>query len=173
MKKRERSHRMAYLLLRGWRLGVFTLPSNAADLDLSDDEKSNARGDSSDDDAENKTNQIYNDEEKLDPYRLENFILDDSDDELTEHQTGTNGALAQLINVKQWARNYVWMAKEEAYLSEWLWCAALLGIALSEPLDCEAILITLLPMLRSIRSLETSIYGAVKTTQQREEAVQH
>ena len=51
MKRRARSCWMASLLLRGWWSGVFTSSANATDLDLSNDEKSNGGGDSSDDDA--------------------------------------------------------------------------------------------------------------------------
>ena len=54
--------------------------ANAADLDLNNDKKSNGGGDSSDDDAENNTDQRDNYEEELDPSRIENFLLDDSDD---------------------------------------------------------------------------------------------
>ena len=73
---------------------MFTLAANATELDLSDDEKRNDSGDSSDDDAENITNQRDNDEEELEPYILENLLLYDSDDELTEHQAGADGTLA-------------------------------------------------------------------------------
>ena len=109
----------------------------------------------------------------LTPSRLKNLLLDDSDDELTDHHDGANGALAQLINMKQEARKSVWMEKEKAYLSVRLRCAALLEISISAPLDCEVIFMMLLTMLRLIRSLEISISGALSTTQQREEAVQH
>ena len=78
---------------------MFTSAANAADLDLIDDENSNGGGDSSDDDAENSTNQRDNDKEELDPSRLEDFLLDDSDYELTEHHTGADGELAQIINM--------------------------------------------------------------------------
>ena len=105
---------------------MFTLADNATGLDISDDEKIHGGGDSSDDDAENRTNQRDNNEEELEPYRLEKLLLDDSDDELTEHHTGADGAPAQLINMKQEARKYVWMANEKAYLSGWLRCASLL-----------------------------------------------
>ena len=98
------------------------------DLDISDYEKSNGSGESSDNDAENNTNQIDNDEEELDPYRLENIILDYSDDELTYHDAGTDGSLAQLINMKKETRESVWMAKEKAYLSGQLLCASLLEL---------------------------------------------
>ena len=54
-----------------------------ADLDISNDEKSNGGGDISGDDAENSTNQRDNDEEELDPCRLENLLLCDGDDKLT------------------------------------------------------------------------------------------
>ena len=37
----------------------------------------------------------------LTPYRLENLILDDSDDELTEHHDSADGELAQLIKMNQ------------------------------------------------------------------------
>ena len=63
MNRRARSYRMASLLLWGSLSGVFTSAANAADLDLSDDEKSNVGGDSSDDYTENSTNQKDNDEE--------------------------------------------------------------------------------------------------------------
>ena len=128
------------------------MAANATDLDLSDDEKSNVGGDSSDDDAENSTNQRYNDEEELDPYRLEKLLLDDSYDELTEHHAGADGALAQIIKTNQEARKSVRMAKEKAYLSGRLRCAAPLEIYLSAPLDREVILTTLLPTLWLIRS---------------------
>ena len=143
---------------------MFTSAANAAGLDLGDDEKSNGGGDSSDDDAENSTNQRDDDEEKIDPSRLENLLLDNTYDELTDHQAGADGALAQLIKMKQEARKSVQMAKEKAYLSGRLWCAALLEISIYAPLDCEVDLMRILPMLRSIRSLERSISGAVSTT---------
>ena len=130
-------------------------------FDLSDDEKSNGGGDSSDDDYENNTKQSDNDEKELDPSRLETVLLDDSDDELTEHHAGADGKIAQLIKMKQEKRKSVRMAKEKAYLSGWLRCADLLEIALPTTLDCEVILMTLLPMLRSIPSLERSISRGV------------
>ena len=61
---------------------MFTLAANTDGLDLGDDENSNGGSDSSDDDSENSTNQRYNDAEEFDPSRLENRILDDSDDEM-------------------------------------------------------------------------------------------
>ena len=79
---------------------MFTSAANAADLNLSDDEKSNGGGDRSDDDAENSTNQIDNDKEELDPSILENLPLDDSGDDLTEHHIGADGELAQVIKMK-------------------------------------------------------------------------
>ena len=42
---------------------MFTLSASAADLYISDDEKSNGGGDNSDYDAENSTNHRDNDEE--------------------------------------------------------------------------------------------------------------
>ena len=149
------------------------MAANAAELDLSNNEKSNGDGDSSDDDAANSKNQRDNDEEKLDPSRLENLILDDSDDELTEHHTGADGALAQLIKMNQEARKSVRIEKEKSHLSGRLRCADLLEIPLSTNLDCEVLLMTRLPILRLIHSLERSISGAMSTTQHRAEAVQH
>ena len=90
------------------------MEDNVTDLDLSDDEKSNCGGDSSEHDAENSINQRDNDEEELDHYRLENLMLDDSDDDLTEHHAGADGSLAQLIKMKQEARKSVRMANEKA-----------------------------------------------------------
>ena len=62
---------------------MFTSAANATDLGISDDEKSNSSGEISDDDAGNSTNQRDNNEEELDPCRLENLLFDDSGDELT------------------------------------------------------------------------------------------
>ena len=90
---------------------MLTSVSNATKLDLSDDEKSNVGDYRSDDDAENSTNQRDNDEEELDPYILEKNILDDSDNDITEHHSGTDEALAQLIKMNQEARNSVQMEK--------------------------------------------------------------
>ena len=73
------------------------MAANATDLDLRYDENSNGGGDSSNDDAENSTNQRDNDKEEIDPYKLENLLLDDSDDDLTEHHANSDEALAQLI----------------------------------------------------------------------------
>ena len=73
------------------------MAANATDLDLRDDEKSNGGVDSSNDDAENSTNQRDNYKEETDPYRLENLLLDDSYDDLTEQHAISDEALAQLI----------------------------------------------------------------------------
>ena len=73
---------------------MFTSAANATDIDRGEDENINGGGDSSDDDAENSTNQRDNDEEELDPYRLENILLYDIDDDITEHHAGSDGELA-------------------------------------------------------------------------------
>ena len=72
---------------------MFTSEENETDLGLSDYKKINVGGDSSDDDAEKNTNHIDNDEYELDPYILENLLLDDSDDDLTEHHAGADGEI--------------------------------------------------------------------------------
>ena len=53
---------------------MFTSADNATDLDISDDENINSGGDTSGYDDKNCTNQRDNDEEELDPYRLEKFF---------------------------------------------------------------------------------------------------
>ena len=93
---------------------MFTSAANAADIDLSDDGNSNVGGDRSDDNSEDIKNHRDNDEEELEPYILENLLWDNSDYELTEKNTGSDGELAQLIKTKQEERKYVWMAKEKA-----------------------------------------------------------
>ena len=80
---------------------MFASEENSTELDLSDDEKSNGGGDRIDDDSGNSTNQRDNDEEELDPYRLENLLLDDISDELTEHHAHADEALLQLIHMKK------------------------------------------------------------------------
>ena len=97
----------------GYDIGIFALEANAAEIDLSDDKNSNGCGDSSDGDA-GKKNQSDNDEEELDPSILDNLILDDSDDELTEHHTGAYGSPAQLIKKKQDTRKSARMEKDKA-----------------------------------------------------------
>ena len=86
----------------------------------------NGSGDRSDDDYENSTNQRNNDEEQLDPYRLENLLLDDSDDDITEYHDGADGDLSQMIKTNQEARKSVWVTKEKAYMSGRFWCDAML-----------------------------------------------
>ena len=137
--------------------------ANSSDLDIRNYKKSNDGGDSSDDDAENSTNYRDNAEGELDPSILENLLLDDSNYELTTHHVGYDGSLAQPINMKQEARKSVRVAKEKAYLSGRIWCAALLEMSLSSTLECKVILMTLLPILWLICSLEVSISGAVST----------
>ena len=152
---------------------MFTSADNGTDLDIIDNEMSNGGVESSDDDAENSTDQRDNDEEKLDSYILEKLILDDNDDELTENHAGADEALVQLINMKKESRKYVRILIEKVYLSVHLSCAALLETAASATLDCEVILMSLLLMLRLITFLETSLPGLVSMTQQRAESVQH
>ena len=50
-------------MMRGLWSGFFSLEANTTDLDISDDEKINGGGDSSDDDAEKCTNQRDYDDE--------------------------------------------------------------------------------------------------------------
>ena len=63
--------------------------------------------------------------------------------------------------MKQETRKYVRMENEKTLLSGSIWCAAMLEIARSTPLDCEVISMMLLPIILFIRSLERSISGAV------------
>ena len=67
----------------------------------------------------------------------------------------------QLFKKNQEARNSVRTEKEEAYLLGQLCCVTLLEITIFAPLEHKVVLMTLLPMLRLILSLERSIYGAV------------
>ena len=101
------------------------------------------------------------------------LLFGDSDHELTDYHAGANGALAQIININQDARKSVRMENDKAYLSGRLWCADLIEISLSATLDCKASLMMLLPMLWLILYLEISMSGAVSTTQQRADAVEH
>ena len=77
------------------------MASNEGDIYLRDEENSNGGGDRSAYDEKNSTNQRGNDEEELGRSRIENLLLDDSDDELTEHHGGADGALAQPIKTNQ------------------------------------------------------------------------
>ena len=60
--------------MQRWLLGVFASASNAADLDLSNDEKINGGGDISDYDTENSMNQRDNSKEELDPLDSKTFF---------------------------------------------------------------------------------------------------
>ena len=75
--------------------------------------------------------------------------------------------------MKQEARKSVRTENEKAYLSGRLQCADLIEISLSAPLDYEVSLMTLLPMLWLIRYMEKSMSGAISTTHQRSEEVEH
>ena len=97
----------------------------------------------------------------LTPYRLENLLYEDIDDELTDHHTCNNGSLVQLNSTKKEESKYMRMEKKKAHLSWRLRYDSLIEIYLSATLDCEVILMMLLQMIPLIRSLERSTYGAV------------
>ena len=109
-------------------IGMFNLAANAADLDLRYEKIVMA--------VVTLVMMMLKNTQTRAIIMKRNFTLLDlnflgaSDDEITEHNAGSEGALAQLINMKQETRKSVWMSKDKAYLSGWLWCAVMLETSL-------------------------------------------
>ena len=137
---------------------VFT---EAADADVKDDEEQPQDGGEDDDE-----------EVELDASQLQNFLLQDSDDDesmVLEHHAGADKALAKLIKLKQDARKSGQQARERVDLANQLRCTLLLETVLSNPgrqvdslFTPEFIHGMILPLLTTRRKLEKSLLSGVK-----------
>ncbi|KAL7554479.1 hypothetical protein ACHAWF_017929 [Thalassiosira exigua] len=129
------------------------------DSEDSKDQNSHASSDDDDDDVE------------LDPAKLENLLLQDSDAELDnsvvlEHHAGADKALAQLIKLKQESRKASQTERERIELCNRLRCVGLLDTLFSASvfksgwLPIEAVLGSIDPILRSRKAIAKSLQAA-------------
>lgn len=111
---------------------------------------------------------------EIDPMKLEKLLLEDSDAEIEdtyvlEHHAGADKALARLIKMKQDARKASQVERERIDLCNRLRCACLLDslfapqVLKSGWLPIEAVLGSMLPMLRAIKALSKSIHSSSST----------
>lgn len=102
---------------------------------------------------------------ELDPSKLENMLLEDSDAEIDvlEHHAGADKALAQLIKMKQETRKASQAERERIDFCNRLRCASLLDALFSASvlksgwLPQEAVLGSFIPMLRSYKMIAKNI----------------
>lgn len=114
---------------------------------------------------------------ELDPAKLENLLLEDSDAEISdngisgilEHHAGADKALAQLIKLRQEARKASQIERDRIDLCNRLRCATLLdslftpSVFKSGWLPVEAVLGSIVPILRSYKAIAKSIQAASST----------
>jgi hypothetical protein len=136
------------------------------DRSVDSKEKSVSSEDSSSDDGDD-------DDVELEPTKLENLLLEDSDAELSdsggilEHHAGADKALAQLIKMKQEARKASQTERERIELCNRLRCSSLLDISTSVFksgwLPTEAVLGSIIPILRSYKAIAKSVQSSLST----------
>ncbi len=107
---------------------------------------------------------------ELDSSNLENFLLQDSDEDsvdadILEHHEGADAALAQLIKMKQEMRKGGQAKREKIELSNRLRCLSLLESVFvshkrSSLLSNQVVLMTILPLLRTRSELVKSVTSA-------------
>ena len=137
-------------------------------------------GNSSDDEDESSSQESVDDDKdedvELDPTKLENLLLEDSDAEMSdsgmsilEHHAGADKALAQLIKLKQEARKESQTERERIDLCNRLRCAGLLEALFSPSvfksgwLPLAGVLGSIVPILRSRKTIEKSIASSTST----------
>lgn len=146
--------------------GVFAQASNM-DLDP-EQEPDNDSSENSDEGSKS----LEEEDVELDPSRLENMLLEDSDAEIDvlEHHAGADKALAQLIKMKQDTRKASQSERERIELCNRLRCATLLDSLFSASvfksgwLPLDAVLGSIVPILRSYKSIAKSIDKASSST---------
>jgi len=155
-------------------LGDNTVFADASEAGMDLDEvKDNISDESKENDEETSKNSDEGGDEdiELDPAKLENLLLEDSDAEMSdsgilEHHAGADKALAQLIKLKQEARKASQIERERTELCNRLRCAGLLDSLFSESvfksgwLPIEAVLGSIVPILRSRKSIAKSIQAS-------------
>jgi hypothetical protein len=143
----------------------------AAGLGMSDDEEENQPQNSKDEDSDSDEDDDGK-EVELDASQLQNFLLQDSDDDesmVLEHHAGADKALAKLIRIKQEARKAGQQAREREEMSDQLRCVLLLEVVLLNPgrqldslLNAEFVQGLFLPLLTMRRKLEKSLSSGKK-----------
>lgn len=157
-------------------LGDSSVFVNASEggMDLDEAENGCSVGKSKDSDDESSRDSATDnigDDVELDPAKLENLLLEDSDAEMSdfgilEHHEGADKALAQLIKMKQEARKASQTERERVDLCNRLRCAGLLDSLFSPSvfksgwLPVEAVLGSIIPILRSRRAIAKSIQAS-------------
>ena len=165
-------------------LGDSAVFVNAAEagMDLDEVEGDSSSSEDSSKGSDNKSSKDSTDDNEdgdedveLDPVKLENLLLEDSDAEMSdsgilEHHAGADKALAQLIKLKQEARKESQTERERIDLRNRLRCASLLLDSLFSPsvfksgwLPLEAVLGSIVPILRSRKAITKSIASSTST----------
>ena len=143
-------------------------------MDLDDVKGNSTDDDSSDDESSQESKEKRDEDVELDPTRLESLLLEDSDAEMSdsgmlEHHAGADKALAQLIKLKQEARKESQTERERIDLCNRLRCANLLDSLFSVSvfksgwLPIEAVLGSIVPILRSRKAIAKSIQSSTST----------
>jgi hypothetical protein len=130
----------------------------------------------SDEGSQNSSDECEDDDAdiELDPAKLENLLLEDSDAEMSdngvsgilEHHAGADKALAQLIKLKQEARKEHHIERDRIDLCNRLRCATLLDMLFtplvfkSGWLPVEAVLGSIVPILRSYKAIAKNIQAS-------------
>lgn len=141
---------------------------NASESGLDIDE---AVGTGSADDSDECSDGEGGEDVELDPTKLEKLLLEDSDAEIEdtdilEHHEGADKALARLIKMKQEARKASLEERERIELCNRLRCASLLDSLFAPSvfkgglLPIEAVLGSMLPILRAYKALSKSIQSS-------------
>lgn len=146
-------------------MGMSFSKANSAGIAVDDEDVARDGKQEKDDDADsdNSSEQMEDDIE-LDPSKLENLLIQDSDDDesvILEHHEGADAALAQLIKMKQDARKTGRDQNEKLELAKRLRCIGLLeSVFMSHKraslLSNQVALMAILPLLRSRSELVKS-----------------
>lgn len=157
-------------------LGDSAVFVDASGMDLDEIKEKNSDELEKGDEESGKTtsDQDGGEDVELDPAKLESLLLEDSDAEMSdggvhgilEHHAGADKALAALIKLKQEARKASQTERERIELCNRLRCAGLLdslfslSVSKSGWLPIEAVLGSILPILRSCKSIAKSIQSS-------------
>lgn len=159
-------------------LGEDTVFADAARAGMNLDEVEVDNSDGSQESDEISQNDMDDDADiELDPAKLKNLLLEDSDAEMSdngisgilEHHAGADKALAQLIKMRQEARKASQIERDRVDLCTRLRCATLLdslftpSVFKSGWLPVEAVLGSIVPILRSYKDIAKSIQAASST----------
>jgi hypothetical protein len=142
--------------------------------DVKDDDSDGSE--KSDKSCQNSSDECGDDDTdiELDPAKLENLLLEDSDAEMSdngvsgilEHHAGADKALAQLIKLKQEARKASQIERDRINLCNRLRCATLLDMLFTPMvfksgwLPVEAVLGSIVPILRSYKAIAKSVQAS-------------